>query len=315
MKPIRNQLTYANVVADKIQKRGTSMASRLKEGARPRSATSLVAFVAVIVIIAGCGGDDTGSPTSVAIEASGSAGSLSFEAPAEVPAGAAEIEFTNSSSVDALDAQLVYVAEEQSDEDVVAELRNAIQGKAVADWFAGGGGVGETPNGETGSVTQELQPGTYYVAGGNEPPSLPLTKIEVSGDDGAELPEADATITAEDYSFSGEGIEAGDRTLLLNNAGEQWHHFLGARLKDDATIEDAQEFLESEGEQSGPPPFEEGSDGANELGSTVLEGGTSQVVDVDLEAGRYALFCFISDKQGGPPHVALGMVSEVTVEE
>ena len=46
----------------------------------------------------------------------------------------------------------------------------------------------------------------------------------------------------------------------------------------------------------------------------MLEGGTSQQLDVNLQPGRYAFFCFISDKQGGPPHVVKGMVSEVTVD-
>ena len=47
----------------------------------------------------------------------------------------------------------------------------------------------------------------------------------------------------------------------------------------------------------------------------MLEGGTSQVVTANLEPGKYAFFCFISDKAGGPPHVVKGMVSEVNVEE
>lgn len=282
-----------------------------------RAAAPLTAILA-IGLIAGCGDDDDGSgtPTAVAIEASGSEGSLSFDAPAEVSAGAAEISLTNSSELGGLDAQLVFTPDEHSDEEVIAELRNAFRGKAVADWFQGGGGVGTTAKGETGTVTQELQPGYYYVVGGEDLPKPPVTKIEVTDGDGAELPEADATVTAEDYSFSGEGLEAGDSTLLLDNAGEEWHHFLAAELKDGATIEDARSFLESEGgEGGGPPPFVESPGRANEIDSTVLEGGTSQLIDVELEAGRYAFFCFVSDKQGGPPHVALGMVSEITVEE
>jgi uncharacterized cupredoxin-like copper-binding protein len=270
--------------------------------------------ILIVGLIAGCGDDDdSGSPTKVAIEASGAEGSLSYDTPAEVSAGAAEIAFTNSSELGELDAQLAFTPDEHSDEEVIAELRNAFRGEAVADWFQGGGGVRPTAKGETGTVTQELQPGYYYVVGGEDLPKPPVTKIEVTDDDGAELPDADATVTAEDYSFSGEGLEAGDRTLLLDNAGEQWHHFLAAPLKDGATIEDAQSFLGSEGEGDGPPPF--GPEGANPVESTVLEGGTSQLVEVDLEAGRYAFFCFVSDRQGGPPHAELGMVSEITVEE
>jgi hypothetical protein len=34
----------------------------------------------------------------------------------------------------------------------------------------------------------------------------------------------------------------------------------------------------------------------------------------DLEKpGKYALLCFVSDRKGGPPHVAQGMLAEITV--
>ena len=35
---------------------------------------------------------------------------------------------------------------------------------------------------------------------------------------------------------------------------------------------------------------------------------------MDLRQGRYALICFISDRQGGPSHAAKGMVRVVDVE-
>ena len=48
----------------------------------------------------------------------------------------------------------------------------------------------------------------------------------------------------------------------------------------------------------------------------MIDGGRSELVTANLEAGSYAFFCFVSDKQtGGPPHVVKGMVSEVEVTE
>jgi hypothetical protein len=282
---------------------------------RWRHLTLVALLVAAVLIAAGCGGDDDdgdSEPSSVAIEATGGEGGISFTAPDEVPAGAAEIEFTNSTDIkDDFDAQLVYTSEEHTDEEVAAELRKAFQGQPVAEWFEGGGGVGSTARGETGTATQELREGTYYVVGGPDPAQPPLTKFTVTaGEDGAELPETEGTVTAQDYSFTGEGLTAGSNPVLLENAGAQWHHFYASRIAEGATIEEVREFIQSEGEGQGPPPLTE----ENQAQSTVLEGGTSQVVDLELEPGRYAFFCFISDKQGGPPHVAQGMVSEVTVE-
>jgi hypothetical protein len=47
--------------------------------------------------------------------------------------------------------------------------------------------------------------------------------------------------------------------------------------------------------------------------SGVLAGGTRENLPLDLKPGRYALLCFASDRAGGPPHVAKGMLDEVTV--
>jgi hypothetical protein len=45
-----------------------------------------------------------------------------------------------------------------------------------------------------------------------------------------------------------------------------------------------------------------------------IEGGTKQITELDLDKpGKYALLCFVSDRKGGPPHVAQGMVAEITV--
>ena len=46
----------------------------------------------------------------------------------------------------------------------------------------------------------------------------------------------------------------------------------------------------------------------------ILDGGRSQVVDLDLQKGNYALVCFVGDREGGPPHAFKGMISEAVVE-
>ena len=47
----------------------------------------------------------------------------------------------------------------------------------------------------------------------------------------------------------------------------------------------------------------------------MLDAGRAQIDELELEAGRYAFVCFLTDRAGGPPHVAKGMLSEVTIEE
>lgn len=271
-------------------------------------ATILVAAVAVAAFVVACGDDESSEPTSVAITASGPKEDVTFEVPDEVDAGAAEITLTNSSEVET-DGQLVRVEGEHSEEEVIAELGNAVQSRPVADWFIAEGGPVTTAPGDSSTATKDLEAGTYYLVPGDRP-KTPLATFEVTGDDGADLPSADATLTAQEYSFTADELPSGESKLLLDNKGAQWHHFLVEKLADGKTVEDAKEFFTSE-EGGGPLPIDENTG----FGSTVIDAGQSQIVDVNLTPGDYVAFCFVADKQGGPPHVVKGMVSGVTVSE
>ncbi len=282
---------------------------------RKRSALLAATSLAVVAMFAaGCGDDDDdggdSEPASIALEASGTEQDLELTAPSEAEAGPAEITFTNNTDGN-LDGQLVFVpeGEDHSDEEVITELDKAVSSQPVADWFQGGGGPGFVDKGASASVTQDLQAGTYYFVPGSEGAQAPLPKITVTGESDGELPEADGTVSAAEYTFTTDGpLKAGEQSLLLDNIGGTWHHFQAFPMKPDATIDQVKQFFETE---KGPPPFTE----PLAVESTVMEGGTSQLVDVDLDAGNYAFVCFIADKTGGPPHFVKGMVSEVEVTE
>jgi hypothetical protein len=81
-------------------------------------------------------------------------------------------------------------------------------------------------------------------------------------------------------------------------------------LKEGVAFEDAQKFFATEGEPQGPPPFDE----TGIVGTTVIEPGMKQDLTMNLNPGKYALVCFISNRQGGPPHAAMGMIKEVDVQ-
>ena len=224
---------------------------------RARVIVLTLALFAATALVAGCGSDDDDSsdPSSVALEVSGTKDALEITAPADAEAGPAEFTFTNNSDAE-VDGQLILVAEgeDHSDDEVVAELGKAVEGQPVADWFQAAGGPGFTGKGESSTATVNLKAGNYYfVPSTDGPPPTPLTKFTVSGESDEELPEADGTVSAVEYSFSAEGLKAGEQKLLLENKGGTWHHFLASPLKPDATIEDAKAFLESDGEGGGPP--------------------------------------------------------------
>lgn len=290
-----------------------------RPGGRRRVRPLLLALLAIAAAaaIAACGEDEedgdqaAAEPSVVAIETTGSGREVGLSVPDSATGGLAEVELTNSAD-GPHGAQLLRIEGDHSEDEVLGELQQAMRGEAVADWFEASGGVPSTPPGETASVTQVLEPGTYYVVDDEaRDPSVSIASFEVTeaGGDG-ELPAADATVTADDYSFEAENLTAGENAILFENAGEQWHHVVAAPIEPGNTIEDVEQAVMSEGQPEGPPPV----DFSKEVATSVVAGGDSQVVDLDLVSGKYALLCFISDREGGPPHVAQGMIAEVEVE-
>jgi hypothetical protein len=273
--------------------------------------TSVVATVAVAGITA-CGDDDDdagGDAQSIGIEVTEKGKGSQYTAPDGVEAGLAEIELSNSGKK-THDLQLVRVEGDHPPADVVRAFAGSAEGKPIPDWLLAGGGIGITRPGQSQTVTQILEPGIYYAfdtesAGPPDPKSI--TPIDVTGEPSeAELPEADATVRTVDYGFQTKDLESGRADVLFENTGSQPHHVIAAPFAKGKTIEDLRTFLENE---QGPPPIDEEQSNV----TAVLEGGDSQVLTLDLEPGNYALLCFISDRQGGPPHAFKGMYDAVEV--
>jgi hypothetical protein len=231
--------------------------------------------------------------------------------PQNAETGLAEITFENEGKKDG-DLQLIRVEGDRSANEVIEALDGAMQGKAFPEWFFGGGGVGPTPAGDSQTVTQVLEPGTYYAfdtEGSEGPPEADsVPALEVSGEESDETIEADATVSAFEYGFEAEELSSGQTEIAFENTGTQPHHLLASPLVGDSTAEDVENFFKTEkGKQ---PIRQKGSQS-----TAVIEGGEGQLVTLDLEPGRYALYCFISDRDGGPPHALKGMVDEVEVQQ
>lgn len=282
---------------------------------RFRAPSLLVALLSTAALITACGDDDDGGgggsdAQQLTFVIGEKGGKPSIEAPESAEAGIAEITLQNDGEQEhSLD--LIRAEGDHSAAEVVRALGGAFEGKPIPDWFHAAGGAPTAKTGASETVTQELKPGTYFVfdTTGSEGPPGPadVPSFEVTGEVAdAELPEADATVKAFEYGFEAEGLTAGETTILFENAGAQPHHLLAAPIAKGKTFADVEAFLENE---QGPPPVDE----ENEVGTAVLDGGESQVVTLDLKPGNYALLCFISDREGGPPHAFKGMVVEAEV--
>ena len=286
------------------------------------SSIALVLLMAAALALAACGEDDdaggSSEPRSVAIEVV-PAGKNGFRlsAPRTVEAGLVEITLTSPAGTTRHDAQLVRIEGDHTIDEVVRAL--AVDGGPIPSWMAPAGGVGQTRGGATGRSVQLLSPGTYYILDTGQPEgddvqsyfqSGAVATLEVTGEGSAEdLPQATAKITASDYAFSVRGLTAGRSEVEFENAGDEPHQVIALRYRDGATLADVKQAFLEEGPPDGPPPV----DFENLTGSAVLASGSTQVTQLRLERGRYALVCFVSDRRGGPPHVTKGMIREAVV--
>jgi plastocyanin len=278
------------------------------------------ALGAAALALAACGSDDKKSdsggggggsssaeakPFAVSVQEQGKTATIT--APKTAEAGLAEITLTNEGKKDH-SAQLIRVDEGHTiQEGLGAAAKWGETGKSpLPEWVHLEGGLSTVKGGETGTATVQLEPGTYAVADIQSDAPV-IAEFEVTGEAAGEPPTAPAKIEAKEYEFSATGLTAGATTVQFENAGQQPHHAEAVAIKGDATIEDVAKSFE---DQSAPPPIDE----SKSFGMGVLDPGKTETIELDLAAGRYAVICFIPDREGGPPHVAKGMISEVEVK-
>lgn len=270
---------------------------------RFRRATALVATVLTVAVLAACGESEEDQVLTFELDKSGA-----VTGPTEAETGVAEITFENKSDSEG-GLQLIRTEGEHSADELVKAFESASSGKSFPDWFFGGGGIGGTGPGKSATVSQVLQPGTYFAVnteGKSDPEHV--AEIEVTGDASDETVEGETTVSAGEYVFESDApLPSGTNEIVFDNIGAQPHHLLASKLIGDATAEDVETFFKTE---KGKPPLSEKGTQA----TAVIEGGEAQLVTLDLEPGRYAFYCFISDRQGGPPHALKGMVDEIGVE-
>jgi hypothetical protein len=273
-----------------------------------RACACAVALIAVTALAACGDGSEDSQELGFTVESKGK--STTVKAPASAEAGLAEITLTNDSDAEA-DLQLIRVEGEHTPAEVVAGLGKAMEGEPFPDWFFAGGGIGSLGAGKSAKVEQVLQPGDYYAfntESGGPPDPKTVSVTEVTGEESdEEIEESEAKVEAAEYVFNADTLPSGKVEVAFDNVGAQPHHLIASPIKGDATAEDVEKAFK---EERGPPPLSE----KGTVSTAVLEGGEGQLVTLDLEPGRYALYCFITDREGGPPHALKGMVDEVEVE-
>jgi plastocyanin len=278
-----------------------------------------LALLAVAAVgLAGCSGQvvdkqAAATPTKFSITATEAGKQLRLSVPNSVPAGLVTVELTNTGKA-FHEAQLIRLEPGHTPEDAMKVI--AAEGSPSPGWIHVAGGTGPAPPGGKRSATQRLRPGSYIVYDApfqNEGKRLKFGlasfKVEGETEDSGELPKAGAKIEAYEYGFRASGLTVGKNTIKFSNIGKEPHHVIAVPYKRGATLAEVRNAFGRDQESAEPP-----LDFKNVAYTARIDGGTTQITELDLDKpGKYALLCFVSDRKGGPPHVAQGMIAEITV--
>lgn len=127
-------------------------------------------------------------------------------------------------------------------------------------------------------------------------------------------PDNAVTVTTPGMSFEVSGpLRPGVATITLENTDDVTHMMAIARLKDGVTLDKLESALQQDGEDASMKLLAESPPPALGTPAMVGPGRHSTVTATDLEAGTYALICFLTD-DSGKPHLAMGMVGQLKVE-
>lgn len=190
------------------------------------------------------------------------------------------------------------------------------------EWAVFMGGPSAPLSGETSEASLELYPGNYAIICGVPVPAgvphfmkgmtIPLT-VTKTNKNNARAPQEDLTMTMDDYSFKMDPeITAGTKTIRVENAADQSHEFILARLEEGKTAGDLLNWLGTvtSADAGTLPP----APGKFLNGVSEMEKGLENFITVDFSPGEYALICPILDEGDGRPHFMHGMVHQFTVE-
>ncbi|HEX4935649.1 MAG TPA: hypothetical protein VFV33_20855 [Gemmatimonadaceae bacterium] len=235
-----------------------------------------------------------------------------FEAPEQVDAGLVNIRLFNRSS-----AQQHFSVLKVDRLDRLAQISDYLRsGDWNVPWINRMGGPESTPSGGVSSVSMVLEPGRYVIAQlpVNPNPGGPLIlsevrELSVTRRPGASalpaLPGAEVTLKMFEWNYTLEGpLNAGRRTIRVDNTGQFEHHVWIVRLLPGKTLAEAVKWAEK---PVGAPPFE----GVG--GTTNMARGRSVNVTVDLLPGEYALLCVSYNPLSKRLHSQHGMIKAIRV--
>jgi hypothetical protein len=238
---------------------------------------------------------------------------FAYEAPDSIAGGMVTLKLVNHGST-YHHVQLVRLLEGKTFTDLTEGLKHMQPGSPPPPWIEEVVGPNSPEPGGESRLIRDLAPGDYAIMCFVDTPDhvphvmkgmiKPLT-VTAPVSASAAAPASDVTVQMTDYDWSlSAPLTAGRHVLRLENLAQQSHEMFIVRLDEGKTKED---FMKWGMSFAGPPP------GKAMGGTSGQRNGDVAFVPVDLAAGNYLLVCFLPDAKDGKPHLAHGMIKELTI--
>lgn len=262
---------------------------------------ALVAAVGCLLVAAGfgaCGDDDE--------EGASKESYCAIEEAIDARFGEAFEAIGDDASDDEVDAALQKVAEEIIDEHE-DDARAAAPDEISDDVDALFDAAHEVADGDAAAFDTPA----VDAAGTNVDEFCGFTDDEGDGASGNEL-----RITETDYAFAVEGTPtAGTLSITVANQGSEMHEIAMGKLVAGKSVDDVRSALETAGEDDDAlAGILEEDTALDDLGGLQQPGTGYTITGSGIEAGDYALLCFLPDAEG-QPHFSLGMLAPLTIAE
>jgi len=256
------------------------------------------------------------TPTALAVTIAQAGKSTKYTVPAAVKGGLVTLNVTNNAKKPH-GAQLVLIRGAHSAKDALKVIGS--NSSKTPSWLRGEGGIGAALPGKPATATLNLPAGKYLVVdaggpGSSGPPGY--SQFTVTPGKNGTIPTLPTAITAanpakDKYKWDVTGaLKAGPQQVTFVSKGKQAIHLIAAfRVTGNPSKADIIKGLKSNGK---PPKFVDQSSFSS---TAVIDGGKSQVTPLALtKPGKYVLFCPLSDRDGGKPHFAEGLLTTVDVK-
>lgn len=290
-------------------------------------------WIAFVAVLPACTTEDetprqnlaTTAPNVVSVTAT----EYAFQAPDTVPTGWITFRLLNQGK-EVHYGHIVQLEPGRTVREMVDAYAEAIRTSGPRPkWVRRFGGPGGTAPGDSSSVTQYVEPGSYvwicpvedsgghpHFAKGEFKPFVVHAAGPVVANRAA-APDADIVVRLLDYSFAMDPpLRTGRHVIRVENAGVEPHDLVLMKLAPGKTVEDVRTWMNPERPRRAdaaadpPPPLE--SLGTLAGGIASIAPGMESFFEATFSPGEYVLVC-MTTAPDGRSHIEHGMIRQISV--